>query len=158
MPDKFVLLNLAPWPTLLSLVGGLPHEWTVWGALPRTVRSQLETMGVEVHDETLPQPFHRAELPGWVRASHRGFVVPALGNPLPTRWPIIRRVTMTGAPVYVARHGQMMRAPQIPLTDAFTAALDGLDSGDEQAAPASTPSVDFACVRADLLGDLLLAL
>src|SRR2546427_9536584 len=156
MPDKFVLINLAPWPTLLSLVRRAPHEWIIWGALPGPVRSRLEAMGVEVDDETLPRPFHRAELPGWVRASHRGVVVPALGNPLPTRLPIVRRVAMTGAPVYVARHGsQMMRAPEIPSTDAFTSALD---SGEEQAAPTSPSSIDFACVRADLLGDLLLVL
>src|SRR5262249_31038910 len=94
----------------------------------------------------------------WARASHRGFVVPALGNPLPTRWPVVRRAATTGAPVYVARHGQMTRAPEIPLTDAFTSVLDSADELAELAAPPTPSSVDFACVRDDLLGDLLLAL
>jgi hypothetical protein len=52
----------------------------------------------------------------------------------------------------------MMRAPEIPSTDAFTSVLDTVDELAELAAPTAPSSVDFACVRADLLGDLLLAL
>jgi hypothetical protein len=49
----------------------------------------------------------------------------------------------------------MMRAPEIPPTDAFTWALD---SSEEPTPAAAQSSVEFACVRVDLLGDLLLAM
>jgi hypothetical protein len=48
-----------------------------------------------------------------------------------------------------------MRAPEIPSTDAFTWALE---RNDETAELKHPPSTEFSCVRADLLGDLLLAL
>jgi hypothetical protein len=155
MSDKFVLLALAPWPTLLSLVRPAPHDWIVWGNLPPAVHSRFEAIGVEVRNEALPKPFHRAELPRWLRASHHGIVVPALGHPLPTRWPIVRHAATAGTPVYTASHGRMMRAPEIPAMDAFTWALD---RGSELAAPKAPAVSKFSCVRVDLLGDLLLAL
>jgi len=155
MQDKLILLNLAPWPTLLSLVRSEPCNWSVWGSLPASVCSRFRKLGIEVRDEALPRPFHRAELPEWVRSSCRGIVVPALGQPLPTRWPIVRRVSSIQEPVYVARHGEIMPVAQIPRTDAFTWALD---AGNETSKPESKPSVNFACVRADLLGDLLLTI
>jgi len=154
MPDRFVLLDLAPWPTLLSLVRHAPRDWIVWGTLPRAVGVRLAAIGVEIRDQPLPQPFHQAELPEWIRKPHRGIVVPALGNPLPTRWPVVRRLATMDTPVFVARHGRIERVPEIPSSDAFTWALD---HGGELAAAAPASSVDFACVRADLLGDVLLA-
>jgi len=153
MSHKFILLNLAPWPTLLSLVRHEPRDWMVWGGLPKNVQRRFADMGVEICEEPLPRPFHRGKLPEWCRHYGGGFVIPALGQPLPTRWPIVRHVASLGTPVYVAKQGTMARVFDIPATDAFTWALDS--TGNETEATCD-PYFDFSCVRADLLGDLLL--
>lgn len=153
-PNRRVLLGLAPWPTLLSLVRNAPHEWIVWGSLPLALTSRLRLMGAEVRHEALPQPLHSAVIPEWLYSKSNGVVVPALGHPLPTRWPIVRKLSTLGIPVFVASHGQMSLAPPPPRSDAYTWALE---TGKEQATPSSLPVWDFTCVRMDLLGDLLLA-
>jgi len=153
MNRKLVLLDLAPWPSLLSLVRHDPREWIVWGALPAPVLSAFERLGVEVRDEPLPRPFHRAPLPVLLADVARGVVVPALGHPLPSRWPIVRRLTAEGLPVFVARHGRVEAAPPVPTNDAFAWALDRLE---QPPVYSSSTAPEIACVRADLLGDLLL--
>ncbi len=155
MSDKLLLLNLAPWPTLLSLVRQEPQKWVVWGKLPRNVHAGFSELGVEVVDETLPKPFHGSELPAWIRKFGKGIVVPSLGQPLPTRWPIIRHIASMSMPVFAAGHGRIALIQDIPPTDAFTWSLE---AGAETAITQSAPHTDYSCVRADLLGDLLLTI
>lgn len=157
MGDKFLLPVLAPWPTLLSLVHRRPHEWVIWGELPPQVARWFGSLGVEVNGTPVPRPFHRGELPRWIRRSWRGIVVPALGAPLPSRWPVLRRLAELSCPLFVASHGTIARAPRtIPPADAFTWAIDRLGHPPEMTADARGEA--WTAVRADLLGDLMLSL
>lgn len=156
-PGKLLLLALAPWPTLLSLVRSRPRLWVVWGTLPPLVARRFGSLGIEVRSDPLSVPFHRGEMPRWLRQAWRGIVVPALGSPLPSRWPVLRHLAHLSSPLYVASHGTVARAPYpIPSDDAYSWALDRLEY---PPTALSGPSDDtFTCVRADLLGDVLLSL
>jgi hypothetical protein len=157
MGDKFLLPVLAPWPTLLSLVYRRPHRWVIWGELPPQVARRFESLGVEVNETPLPRPFHRGEWPRWIRRAWRGIVVPALGAPLPSRWPVLRRLAELPCPLFVASHGTIARAPRvIPPVDVFTWAIDRLGLPPEMTAGARGEA--WTAVRADLLGDVLLSL
>jgi hypothetical protein len=157
MSDTFLLPALAPWPTLLSFVSRRPRRWVIWGELPPRIARRFESLGVEVDATPLPRPFHRGELPPFVRRSWRGIVVPALGAPLPSRWPVLRRLAELSCPLFVASHGTISRAPRrIPPFDAFAWALDRLQAPPD--APSGQCDGAWTCVRADLLGDLLLSL
>ena len=157
MNSQILLLALAPWPTLLSIIRERPAKWVVWGDLPPLVARRFASIGVEIRDDKLPKPFHLSRLPAWTHRNWQGIVVPAMGKPLPSRWPIIRHLSQLSSPLFVASHGRISQAPrEIPSVDAFSWAFDRLERPPDLH---SGPSQDtFACVRADLLGDVLLSL
>ncbi len=153
---KVLLLGIAPWPTLLSIVRSHPRLWVIWGSLSPIVAQRFESLGIEVCADPLPMPFHKGKVPRWVRRSWRGIVVPALGRPLPSRWPVLRRLAHLSSPLFVASHGSIANAPHpIPSVDAFTWALDRLEY--PPATSSGSGDTILTCVRADLLGDVLLS-
>lgn len=156
---RFLLLALAPWPTLLSLIRKHPDDWTIWGSLPPLVAEEFELLGAEIRSDPLPKPFHRTELPDWVRRPWRAIVVPALGNPLPSRLPALRHLAQLGSPLFVASHDRIEKAPS-PLVgaDPFSWAFDRLDQPPERTSIPIPRGGPIACVRGDLLGDILLTL
>lgn len=153
-----LLVATAPWPILVRIVSTRPGPWAVWGAVPAAVLDFLASEGHRVLASPLPRPMHRYPLPDEVTSTTwQTVVVPALGHPLPTRWPIVRRLAELGAPVIVSDGAswQWVHLNDIPAEDAYTWALDRLC--EPAAAPPASPDVDLMCVRADFLSDLLLA-
>lgn len=124
--------------------------------MPPIVGRVLESRGVEVLDEPLPSPFHMAALPGWVRARWSDVTIPSLGHPLPNRLPIAKHLAPLGAPLRVSHGERVSRLDErlLDAPDAFTWAFERMAA--DPSAPAA-PDADVACVRLDLLGDLLLA-
>ena len=154
-----LLLALAPWPVLLRIVHLNKGCWQVWGSVPGVVAEYLREVGATLLDDPLPRPLHRHILPDSVRHCRWSrIVVPALGHPIPTRWPVIRHMAMLGAPLFVSSDGELHEIPpdSIPQSDPYTWALDRLLG---PAAVASSPLTDeTVTIRADLLGDIVLAI
>lgn len=153
-----LLVATAPWPILVKIVTERPGPWTVWGSVPAAVADFLTSEGHRLLDAPFPRPLHRHPLPEEVSAAPwQAIVVPALGHPLPTRWPIVRYLAGLGAPVIVSdgTSWQWVHHEDVPEHDAYTWAMDRL-----LAAPAEAPQepeADLVCVRGDFLGDLVLA-
>lgn len=153
-----LLLATAPWPVLVRIVTTRPGPWTVWGEVPAAVTDFLDSAGHTVLPVAMPSPLHHHELPGEIASTPwRSIVVPSLGHPLPTRWPIVRHLSALERTVIVSDGSswQWIHHEDIPSTDAFTWAIDRL-AGPPADPPASVET-DLLCVRADLLGDVLLA-
>jgi len=152
-----LLLALAPWPVLLKVVGQYPGPWTLWGTVPDAVRRHLEFLEVEVLADDLPNPLHHHTLPDSVRRSWAQVIVPALSHPLPSRWPVIRRLMQLDSPIFVTSGDGLtpVEPHMVPLQDPFTWAIDRLSEPPAQPEPGAQ---DVACITADMLGDVLLTL
>jgi hypothetical protein len=154
-----LLLALAPWPVLLRILHRNKGCWQVWGSVPGVVSEYLRERGVTVLDDSLPRPLHRHTLPDSI--SHQRWsriIIPALGHPIPTRWPVIRHMATLGARLFVSSDGELHEIPQdrIPQSDPYTWALDRLFG---PTSVVSGPVVDeTVTIRADLLGDIVLAI
>ena len=155
-----LLLALAPWPVLVRIVTSNAGPWCLWGSVPDAVAVKLADVGVVFLADPLPAPFHRHEIPAVVSGTRWArVVVPALGHPLPTRWPVLRHLAASlTAPLFVSTNGALSRVEHgsIPAADAYTWALDRvLEPAAEPGA--AFPSDTTVAVRADLLGDVVLA-